>query len=66
MAEIIKPEELAQIDLNPPASSWMDTPVKLIKGTFNYPANKESEKYLDLPNSHDWDPRKDDWDLPAG
>ncbi len=64
MAEIIKPEELAQIDLNPPASSWMDTPVKLIKGTFNYPANKESEKYLDLPNSHDWDPRKDDWDLP--
>lgn len=58
------PERLTQIEYNPPQRGWMDPTVSFRKGIYNYPAVNASEKYLDLPNSRDWDPREDDWKLP--
>jgi Fe-S oxidoreductase len=65
------PEEIAQpagerlnIDLTPPAKSWMEPTIKFIKGTYGYPAAPKHEKYLELPNPREWQPNEEDWKLP--
>jgi Fe-S oxidoreductase len=42
----------------------MDTPVEFKKGSFNYGSNPENVKYLGLPFAREFDPRKEDWNLP--
>ncbi|OPZ22042.1 MAG: succinate dehydrogenase/fumarate reductase iron-sulfur subunit [candidate division BRC1 bacterium ADurb.BinA364] len=65
-AEKKTPEQLIRsIDYTPPAQSWMETPVELRKGSFNYGANPESVEYLGLPYARKWQPMDDDWQLPA-
>ena len=59
-----KPEDLVQIDYNPPSTGWMDTPVEFRKGTYNYGAQPASTRYLDLPNPHKFAATDEDWGLP--
>jgi Fe-S oxidoreductase len=61
-----KQEELLQIDWNPPATGWMDTPVDLRKGTYIYPGKPKNLKILDLPNAREWAVENPDWTLPEG
>ncbi len=58
------PQKLVQIDLEPPARDWMDTPVELRKGSFCYSALPKSLKYLGLPNPREWQPFDAAWKLP--
>ncbi len=62
--ETPKPEELARVDLKPPKSDWMDPTVEFRKGTWNYTAVPDTQKYLDLPAAPKWAPTDDDWPLP--
>ncbi len=59
------PEETARIDYAPPCTRWMDTSADFRKGTFNYPAVPAAAEHLGFPHPRKWDPREDDWDLPA-
>jgi Fe-S oxidoreductase len=61
-----KPEQLAAIDYRLPQADWMDPKIdfKARKGTWNYPYNPKSAKYLDLPFVRTWSPEDDDWKLP--
>jgi Fe-S oxidoreductase len=59
-----KPEELVQIDYEPPRKDWLDPKVEFRKGSFNYGSNPESSKYLDMPFVRPFDPREEDWNLP--
>ena len=65
MAEkIIKPEELARgIDYTPPEKPWTEPSVDFRRGTYNYAANPDHQKYLDLP-APKWQPTDEDWPLP--
>jgi Fe-S oxidoreductase len=63
--ETPKPEELIeQTDHRPPASGWMDTPVKIRKGMYCYGSNPKSVETLGMPNPRQWSPMDDDWQLP--
>jgi len=64
MSEKYKPEEISQVDYNPPKTDWIDTPVEMRKGCFNYSAIPKSIEYLGLPNPRKWQPTDDDWQLP--
>jgi Fe-S oxidoreductase len=59
-----KPEQLAQIGYGPPRKNWLDNPVEIRMGNFNYSANPESAKYVDFPYPRKWMPLEDDWELP--
>jgi len=59
-----KPEQLSQIEYNPPRKDWFDPEVKFRRGTYNYGAQPESAKYVDFPYPRKWQPTEDDWKLP--
>ena len=61
-----KPNELVKtIDFRPPSRSWLDPHTEFVRGTYNYAANPDHQKYLDLPGEK-WQPTDDDWPLPDG
>ena len=61
----LKPEELAgTIKYKTPRKGWMDSPVELKKGAYNYSGNPQSVEYLGLPNPRKWQPADPDWKLP--
>ncbi len=62
--EKLKPEQLVQIDHNPPGRDWMSMKPEFRKGTFNYIANPESSKYVDFPYPRKFSPMDEDWKLP--
>jgi Fe-S oxidoreductase len=59
-----KPDELLRIDLKPPKTGWMETPVDFRPGTWSYSAAPKNLKYLGLPNPREWQPSDEDWKLP--
>jgi Fe-S oxidoreductase len=65
LAQILKPDELTQINFEPPRTGWMNTPVEFRPGTWCYSAAPKYLKYLDLPNPREWQPSDADWKLPA-
>ncbi len=65
LAKILKPDELTQINFDPPRTGWMNTPVEFRPGTWCYSAAPKNLKYLDLPNPREWQPSDADWKLPA-
>jgi Fe-S oxidoreductase len=62
--ELLKPEEMAQVDFTPSKKDWTDPTVKIRRGVYNYAANPKSTEYLGLPNVRQWNPIDDDWKLP--
>lgn len=61
----LKPDELAQtINLTPPKTNWMDTPVEFKKGTYNHATVPDSLKYIEQPFPRKWQPYEEDWKLP--
>ncbi|MFB3826894.1 MAG: sulfate reduction electron transfer complex DsrMKJOP subunit DsrK [Bryobacteraceae bacterium] len=60
----MKPEELVQIDYNPPKQSWLEPIKELRKGTYCYSTAAKNLRYLELPNPRDWQPFDKDWKLP--
>ena len=65
MAKQPKPEELLQIDYNPPPSEdWMDRPVELKQGNFCWGAKGKNLAIVEFPNARDWTPVEADWKLP--
>jgi [DsrC]-trisulfide reductase subunit K len=62
--KLLKPDELLSINLNPPKTGWMETPVDFRPGTWSYSAAPKNLKYLDLPNPREWQPSDLDWKLP--
>ena len=65
MADVPKPEELAQIDHRPPAfKPWMDSPPEFKKGIYCYGAKGKNLAAVDMPNARDWNPAEEDWKLP--
>ncbi|MDO8957488.1 MAG: (Fe-S)-binding protein [Deltaproteobacteria bacterium] len=65
LAKMRKPDELTQINFEPPRTGWMNTPVEFRPGTWCYSAAPKNLKYLDLPNPREWQPSDADWKLPA-
>ena len=65
LAKILKPDELTQINFEPPRTGWMNTPVEFRPGTWCYSAAPKNLRYLDLPNPREWQPSDADWKLPA-
>ncbi|MEN8148192.1 MAG: sulfate reduction electron transfer complex DsrMKJOP subunit DsrK [Planctomycetota bacterium] len=66
MADEYKQEELAAVDYGSvPKTGWMDTPADFRKGNWLYAGGKKHFDYLDMPNSHEWAPLDEDWNLPA-
>jgi ferredoxin len=66
MAEKVKPEQMAQINHQPPLfKGWMDSPVEIKSGIFCYAGKPQNLKYLDLPNPREWSPADEDWKLPS-
>ncbi len=64
LEKLPKPDELISIDLKPPKTGWMDTPVDFRPGTWSYSAAPKNLKYLGLPNPREWQPSDKDWQLP--
>jgi [DsrC]-trisulfide reductase subunit K len=62
--KLLKPDELLSINLNPPKTGWMETPVDFRPGTWSYSAAPKNLKYLGLPNPREWQPSDADWKLP--
>jgi Fe-S oxidoreductase len=62
--ELPKPEELLDVEHNPPATGWMDTPVEIRKGMYCYAGNPKSLEILSAPNPRQWNPQDEDWKLP--
>ncbi len=64
MAKLPKPEELSKIDLTPPKTNWMDTPVVFKEGMFCHGSKPKSLELVGFPNPRDWRPADEDWKLP--
>ncbi len=65
MADVPKPEELAQTDHRPPLfKPWMDLPLDIREGIYCYGAKGKNLAVVDMPNARDWNPAEDDWKLP--
>ena len=65
MAELKpSPEQLVQIDYQPPKTNWIDTPTEIRKGAFCYSTVPKNLAYLDLPFPREWHPDEEDWHLP--
>ncbi len=62
--EYYQKDELVQIDYQPPATGWMETPVDFRPGSFIYPGKGRHLKYLDMPNPRSWVVTDEDWKLP--
>ena len=60
------PQELIQIDLDPPNKNWMDPSVDFEnrRGTWSYPGGEKSIEYMNFANPREWSPTDDDWKLP--
>ena len=60
------PQELIQIDLDPPRRNWMDPSVDFEdrRGTWSYPAAAKNIEYMHFANPREWSPTDDDWKLP--
>jgi Fe-S oxidoreductase len=60
------PEELLQIDYEPPKRDWMDPTVdfEARRGSWSYPGAAKNLTYLGLPNAREWSPADEDWKLP--
>jgi Fe-S oxidoreductase len=60
------PQELIQIDLDPPRRKWMDPSVDFEdrRGTWSYPAAAKNIEYMHFANPREWSPTDDDWKLP--
>jgi Fe-S oxidoreductase len=59
-----RPEQLVQVDYQPPERDWRDPAVEFRKGVFCYSAAAKNLKYLDMPNPREWQPFDKDWKLP--
>ena len=64
MAKLPKPEELSKIDVTPPKTDWMDTPVVFKEGMFCHGSKPKSLELVGFPNPRDWRPADADWKLP--
>jgi len=64
MAKLPKPEELSKIDLTPPKTDWMDTPVVFKEGMFCHGSKPKSLELVEFPNPREWRPADADWKLP--
>ena len=64
MAKLPKPEELSKIDVTPPKTDWMDTPVVFKEGMFCHGSKPKSLEIVDFPNPREWRPADADWKLP--
>jgi len=60
------PQELIQIDLDPPRKDWMDPSVDFEsrRGTWSYPGGEKSIEYMNYANPREWSPTDEDWKLP--
>jgi len=60
------PQDLLQIDFDPPKRDWMDPSIdfEARRGSWNYPGGAKSLKYLGFPNPREWSPTDEDWKLP--
>ena len=60
------PQELIQIDLDPPRKKWMDPSVDFEngRGTWSYPGGVKSIEYMGFANPREWSPTDEDWKLP--
>lgn len=64
MAKVPSPQELAKIDLRPPAKGWMEVKPEFRPGTY---CNAAGAKWLDMvnyPYPRAWSVPEDDWQLP--
>jgi Fe-S oxidoreductase len=52
------------LDLTPPRTGWMDTPVEFRPGTYSYSAKAQALKTVGFPNPREWQPHNEDWKLP--
>ena len=59
-----KPDELAKIDLRPPKTHWMETPVEIREHMFCHAAKPKELETVGFPNAHEWRPNDEDWKLP--
>ena len=68
MRERARPQDLIQIELDPPTADWTDPTVDFAarRGTWSYPALAKNLEYLGLPNPREWSPTDADWKLPPG
>jgi len=64
MAKLPKPEELSKIDVTPPKTDWMDTPVVFKEGMYCHGSKPKSLEIVGFPNPRDWRPADADWKLP--
>jgi Fe-S oxidoreductase len=64
MAKLPKPEELSKIDVTPPKTDWMDTPVVFKEGMFCHGSKPKSLELVEFPNPREWRPADADWKLP--
>jgi Fe-S oxidoreductase len=62
--DLLKPEEMVQIDFAPSKKDWFDPKVDIRRGVINYAAVPKSTEYLELPNVRKWQVTDDDWQLP--
>lgn len=60
------PQELIQIDLDPPRRNWMDPSVDFegTRGTWSYPGAAKNLEYMGFANPREWSPTDEDWKLP--
>ncbi len=65
MADVPKPEELAQIDHRPPLwKGWMYDPVQIKEGIACWGSKPKSLDTVGMPNPREWNPFDEDWKLP--
>ncbi len=66
MPEKLTPEQLIQIDHNPPQRDWMNPSIdfEARRGSYCYGAKPEMLEYLGMPNPRKWQPYEQDWKLP--
>ncbi|MDD4952198.1 MAG: (Fe-S)-binding protein, partial [Desulfovibrionaceae bacterium] len=65
MSDFPRPDELYKsIDYSPPATGWMDTPIKFRPGNWCYPAKPDVLRYVHFPNPREWSAEDKDWKLP--
>jgi Fe-S oxidoreductase len=60
------PQELIQIDLDPPRRDWRNPSVDFEskRGTWSYPAAGKNIEYMGFANPREWSPTDADWKLP--
>jgi Fe-S oxidoreductase len=64
MSKLPKPDELAKVTYNVPATDWRDTPVEFKPGMFCHGSKPKSLETVGFPNPRDWRPADVDWKLP--